>query len=249
MGVMKHLILIYDLLSKLQVLFMGSQIIWMTILRWAYWFFSIQVLSTKTLIKCLHVLKQERFRNLKEHSGILTGMTTTYVPNRTREILQSPLQPMLWWLGNMEQHMDTFDIARWLVGQRNANGMYKSFRDTVLAMRSLKMFKSRSHTFSVLAQRSFQCSTLWENSTNGIDFWFKVSTFNVTFLVNYHQQSILFYLWSENDWRANCYPDPQHLSYSVCPPGIIYTIATYLCICKKRRARTAAQERLLLAYW
>jgi len=128
-------VLIYYLLSKLQVQFMGSQIIWTTILCWAYWFFSIQVLGTKTLIKCLHVLKQERFLNLNSDwndnykcskSKRNLTITTTVFAFMTCEYGT----PRHFWYCTM--------VSR----KKKCKRDVQIFRDTVLAIRSQNVQKS-----------------------------------------------------------------------------------------------------------
>jgi len=71
-------------------------------------------------------------------------------------------------------HSDAFEIAKWLVAKRDGNGMYKSFADSAIALKSLHLFTKTSDIFKdgrvSLVHEISNCYGPFKNESNGNDF-------------------------------------------------------------------------------
>jgi len=75
---------------------------------------------------------------------------------------------------------DSFEIARWLVAQRNQNGIYDSLEDTFLVMKNSVSFMQQPHVNFSLIQESVEYFAPARNQTvPGIDFTLNVRKINL----------------------------------------------------------------------
>jgi len=75
---------------------------------------------------------------------------------------------------------DSFEIARWLVVQRNQIGIYDSLEDTFLVMTNSVSFMQQPHVHFSLIQESVEYFAAARNQTvPGIDFTLNVRKINL----------------------------------------------------------------------
>jgi len=75
---------------------------------------------------------------------------------------------------------DSFEVARWLVAQRNQNGIYDSLEDTFLVMKNSGSFMEQSHVHFSLIQESVEYFAPARNQTvTGIEFTLNVRKINL----------------------------------------------------------------------